>query len=285
MNRRTVLTKTGKGLMEATGKSSNLSRDLRNILKEIDGKVSVSGLLKKFEKIPERELGETLRNLVRDGYVREFIGQQDGGPRAATGRPPAPQASEGAGGDLDFTDFTPLKPSSEDERLQAQAREIARQAQATRTREEAAAKTKAKTQASTQAEALDRARREAEERQRRQAKEKARLEAEARARIDAAQAAKREAEERAPRGGGERALRGEAEERARSEAEQRVRREVEERVRRKRAPKWKPRCAPSANSRSVRAARRRNGPGASRISSVSPKRRRASAGTPRKAKP
>ncbi|HEX9572118.1 MAG TPA: hypothetical protein VF969_07660, partial [Burkholderiales bacterium] len=108
--------------MEATGKSSNLSRDLRNILKEIDGKVSVSGLLKKFEKIPERELGETLRNLVRDGYVREFIGQQDGGPRAATGRPPAPQASEGAGGDLDFTDFTPLKPSpktSEDERLQA----------------------------------------------------------------------------------------------------------------------------------------------------------------------
>ena len=238
MNRRTVLTKTGKGLMEATGKSSNLSRDLRNILKEIDGKVSVSGLLKKFEKIPERELGETLRNLVRDGYVREFIGQQDGGPRAATGRPPAPQASEGAGGDLDFTDFTPLKPSpktSEDERLQAQAREIARQAQATRTREEAAAKTKAKTQASTQAEALDRARREAEERQRRQAEEKARLEAEARARIDAAQAAKREAEERAPRGGGEKALRGEAEERARREVEQRVRREVEERVRREEA--------------------------------------------------
>src|SRR6266567_6194808 len=238
MNRRSILTKTGKGLMEATGKSSNLSRDLRNILKEIDGKVSVSGLLKKFEKIPERELGEALRNLVRDGYVREFIGQQDGGPRAATGRPPAPQASEGAGGDLDFTDFTPLKPSpktSEDERLQAQAREIARQAQAMRTREEAAAKTKAKTQASTQAEALDRARREAEERQRRQAEEKARLEAEARARIDAAQAAKREAEERAPRGGGEKALRGEAEERARSEVEQRVRREAEERVRREEA--------------------------------------------------
>src|SRR6266498_3029795 len=209
MNRRTVLTKTGKGLMEATGKSSNLSRDLRNILKEIDGKVSVSGLLKKFEKIPERELGETLRNLVRDGYVREFIGQQDGGPRAATGRPPAPQASEGAGGDLDFTDFTPLKPSSEDERLQAQAREIARQAQATRTREEAAAKTKAKTQASTQAEALDR--------------------------IDAAQAAKREAEERAQRGGGEKALRGDeerhgAEARAPREAEERVRREEAERM-------------------------------------------------------
>ncbi len=232
MNRRTVLTKTGKGLMEATGKSSNLSRDLRNILKEIDGKVSVSGLLKKFEKIPERELGETLRNLVRDGYVREFIGQQDGGPRAATGRPPAPQASEGAGGDLDFTDFTPLKPSSEDERLQAQAREIARQAQATRTREEAAAKTKAKTQASTQAEALDRARREAEERQRRQAEEKARLEAEARARSEAEQRVRREVEERVRREEAERMARIEAETRAKVEAEMRAKREFEERARR-----------------------------------------------------
>src|SRR5712691_1329667 len=191
MNRRSILTKTGKGLMEATGK------------------VSVSGLLKKFEKIPERELGETLRNLVRDGYVREFIGQQDGGPRAATGRPPAPQASEGAGGDLDFTDFTPLKPSpkaSEDERLQAQAREIARQAQAMRTREEAAAKTKAKTQASTEAEERDRreveqrVRREAEERVRREEAERvARIEAETRAKVEAEMRAKREFEERARR--------------------------------------------------------------------------------------
>src|SRR5712691_11786170 len=219
MNRRSILTKTGKGLMEATGK------------------VSVSGLLKKFEKIPERELGETLRNLVRDGYVREFIGQQDGGPRAATGRPPAPQASEGAGGDLDFTDFTPLKPSpktSEDERLQAQAREIARQAQITAAKAEA--------QARAQAEALDQARREAEERQRREAEEKARREAEARARIDADQAAKRDAEgrgrgeadkktRRGSEGAGSRDAQArvsrEAEERARIEAEERSRREEE----------------------------------------------------------
>src|SRR5258708_3938656 len=229
MNRRSILTKTGKGLMEATGKSSNLSRDLRNILKEIDGKVSVSGLQKKFEKIRGRELGETLRNLVRDGYVREFIGKQDGGPRAATGRPPAPQASEGAGGDLDFTDFTPLKPSpktSEDERLQAQAREIARQAQATRTREEAAAKTKAKTQASTQAEALDRAGREAEL--------KRRAEEEARKRRDAEESealmrSLREQEEKVQRESEQR----EREERERREGEERARRESEEEARRK----------------------------------------------------
>src|SRR6266568_4652108 len=239
MNRRTVLTKTGKGLMEATGKSSNLSRDLRNILKEIDGKVSVSGLLEKFEKIPQRELGEALRNLVRDGYVREFIGQQDGGPRAATGRPPAPQASEGAGGDLDFTDFTPLKPSpktSEDERLQAQAREIARQAQAMRTREEAAAKTKAKTQASTQAEALDRARREAEERSRRESDLKRLAEEEARKRRDAEESealmrSLREQEEKVQEA--EQREREEKERREREEGEERARRESEEEARRK----------------------------------------------------
>src|SRR5713226_9340284 len=109
MNRRTVFSKTGKGLMEATGKSSNLSLDLRDILKEVDGNASVSALLKKFENMSGREL----------------IAQEDAGPPAATGRPSAPRASGGAGGDLDFTDFTPAKPSartSEDARPQAQER-------------------------------------------------------------------------------------------------------------------------------------------------------------------
>lgn len=227
MNRRTVLTKTGKGLMEATGKSSNLSRDLRNILKEIDGTVSVSELLKKFEEIPQRELGEALRNLVRDGYVREFVGQQDVGPRAPTGRSPAPPASAGAGEDLDFTDFTPAKPSAgtgENEALRAPAREIA-------------AKAQAEAQVRAQAEALDQARREAEERQRREAEEKARREAEARARIDAEQAAKRDAEGRGrsepdekTRWGSEGAGSREAEARVSREAEERMRREEAARV-------------------------------------------------------
>src|SRR2546429_4681889 len=63
MNRRSILTKTGKGLMEATGKTSALSRDHRNILKEIDGKVSVSELMQKFAKMTEPELLEALRSM------------------------------------------------------------------------------------------------------------------------------------------------------------------------------------------------------------------------------
>src|SRR5712691_9485497 len=136
MNRRTVFSKTGKGLMEATGKSSNLSLDLRDILKEVDGNASVSALLKKFENMSGRELAQALRNLEREGYVRELIAQEDAGSPAATGRPSAPRASGGAGGDgdLDFTDFTPAKPSadtSEDARLRAQAIRVREEAEAT----------------------------------------------------------------------------------------------------------------------------------------------------------
>src|SRR2546422_10433311 len=159
MNRRSILTKTGKGLMEATGKTSALSRDLRNILKEIDGKVSVSELLRTFSKMTEPELLEALKSMEREGYLREFVGKQDEAPRPSLGRTPtspsSPSSADG-GEDLDFTAFTPAKPSAktgEDSRLQTQAQEIARQAQATRAREEAAARARAEAAARARAEA------------------------------------------------------------------------------------------------------------------------------------
>src|SRR5690348_7110846 len=269
MNRRSILTKTGKGLMEATGKTNSLSRDLRNILKEIDGKVSVSELSEKFDRMPEPRLLEALVSMEREGYVREFVGKRDEGQRTPAGRAPASQSSPAEGDDLDFTAFTPAKPSTkpnEDARLQAQAQEIARQAQATRAREEAAAKAKAElaarakaeadlrarqaaaaklaapvfpplvgnpadAQAKAQAEDLARARREADERQRKEADEKARREAEVRARLEIEQAVKREAEERARKEISEKNRR-EDEDKARREAEARARIDAEVRAKR-----------------------------------------------------
>src|SRR6266487_515322 len=252
MNRRSILTKTGKGLMEVTGKTSDLSRDLRNILKEIDGKVSVSELLKTFSKMTEPMLPEALKSMEREGYLREFVGKRDEAPRPSIPRAPTAPSSADSGEDLDFTAFTPAKPSvktGEDARLQVQAQEIARQAQATRAREEAAARARAEAEhkvrlsaraglsaqadprADVQAEALDQARREAEERQRREAEEKARREAVTRAVIEAEQGGKREAEERLRREIEEK-VRGDAEERVRREADERTRKEVEERMRR-----------------------------------------------------
>src|SRR6266513_2605627 len=264
MNRRSILTKTGKGLMEATGKTSNLARELRNILKEIDGKVSVSELLEKFGKMPEPRLLEALVSMEREGYVREFVGKQDEAPRAAAGRAPIASSSTDSGEDLDFTAFTPAKPSAktnEDARLQAQAQEIARQAQTMRAREEAAAKAKTDAtarakaeaeqkarlstpadpkgdQARAQAEALDQARREAEERQRREAEERARQEIREKERREREEKARRETEVRA-RLEAEEKVRRDADERARREAEERARKEVEEQMRREEAERRK----------------------------------------------
>jgi hypothetical protein len=263
MNRRSILTKTGKGLMEATGKTSNLSRDLRNILKEIDGKVSVSELSEKFSKMTEQKLLESLSTMERDGYVREFVGKQEDKPRVPTASGPGSQ-SFGDGSDLDFTAFTPAKPNAkanEEARLQAQAQEIARQAQATRAREETAAKARADMTAPTKAEADQRVRQAAAPRP---APSKpsgasalpplinpsvvppvippaagilgagpeaaARAQADALARSQAADLdrARREAEDTARRDAEERGRR-EAEEKTRRDAEERAKREAEER--------------------------------------------------------
>ena len=253
MNRRSILTKTGKGLMEATGKTSSLSRDLRNILKEIDGKVSVSDLSEKFEKMTEQKLLEALATMERDGYVREFIGKQDEAPRTPAPRSPASQ-SFGTSSDLDFTAFTPAKPNAkenEEARLQAQAQEIARQARATRAREDAVAKAKAEMAARIKAESDLKAKQQAGvSRPGANAPlpplinptvapvapsaagilgagpdAQARAQAEALARTQAVELerARREAEEKARR---------DAEEKARRDAEDRARREIEERIKR-----------------------------------------------------
>ena len=267
--------------MEATGKTSNLSRDLRNILKEIDGKVSVSELTEKFSKMGETKLLECLSGMERDGYLREFVGKQEAGPSTPPGRGPASQ-SLGEGSDLDFTAFTPAKPNAkanEDARLQAQAQEIARQAQATRAREEAAAKARAELAARAKADADFKARQPAAPKPTPSrsssppplpplvspsvappvippvagilgagpdAAARAQADAQARAQAEALGRARRDAEEKARRDAEEKA-RHEAEARAKAEieaaikreADERALREIQERTRREEAEKAK----------------------------------------------
>lgn len=73
MDRRSVFTKTAKGLMEATGKTSLLARDLRNLLKEVDGKVTVGDLKQKFPKETEAKLLQALVGMAKEGFIREFV--------------------------------------------------------------------------------------------------------------------------------------------------------------------------------------------------------------------
>ena len=267
MHRGTILTKTGKGLKEATGKTSNLSRDLRNVLKEIDGQVSVSKLLDKFEKVTEPKLLEVLKQLETEGYVREFVAQKDDEARTSIGRPSISQPPASVGQDLDFTSLgsagvpskssylgPPSKPS-EDAKLQAQAQEIARQVQARRAYEDGAARARAEAEVLQRKVAEARARKAIEEKARREVAERtkvgavssaaaldrARHEADERARREAEEKARLEAEVRArievelgvKRGSDEHAGR-ESAEKAQREAAERARKETEERARRER---------------------------------------------------
>ena len=235
MHRGTILTKTGKGLKEATGKTSNLSRDLRNVLKEIDGQIGVSKLLDKFEKVTEPKLLEVLKQLETEGYVREFVAQKDEELRTSIGRPSISQPPSDVGEDLDFTSLgsIPSKPSSagtpskssylgppskpsEDAKLQAQAQEIARQVQARRAYEDGAARARAEAEVLQRKVAEARARKAIEEKARREVAERTKVGAASGA--DALDRARHEADERARR---------EAEEKARLEAEVRARIEVE----------------------------------------------------------
>ena len=218
MDRQTVFTKTAKGLMEATGKTSVLSRDMRALLKEIDGKANVGEVQAKLVKVPEAKLQEALQALAKNDFIREFKQPQ----KAA----PSPPAAVDI--DLDFTMAIPTIATAaklaeeEARRIAEAAAEAAARAKAeadARAKQEAAARAKAAAAeaARVKAEAEARAKRDAEERARREAEENARKEAEARARAD--EQARIEAEARA---------RAEAAERAHKEAEEKARQEADE---------------------------------------------------------
>ena len=111
MNRTAIYSKTGKGVQEATGKTSNLSRADRAVLSAIDGKTNVAALYKKFERTPEPKFHQLLEKLDREGYIREA---SPGVVTQPTSRPAAPPAAKpmDAASDLDFTGvFQPIKSS------------------------------------------------------------------------------------------------------------------------------------------------------------------------------
>src|SRR6185295_11275012 len=125
LNRRAIFSKTGKGVQEASGKTSHLSRGDRNVLKEIDGKTSVDDVSVKFDKIPAAKFDALIQQLDKDGYIREVssgaapepiapVRRTTPPPKAAPAgealdfsRAPAPKPGGGGGDDWDFTQAAP----------------------------------------------------------------------------------------------------------------------------------------------------------------------------------
>src|SRR3972149_5397849 len=73
MDRRTVLTKTAKGLMEVTGKTSLLAREHRGILSQVDGKATVGDIHQKLDRFSENKLLAALGKLAKAGFARQIV--------------------------------------------------------------------------------------------------------------------------------------------------------------------------------------------------------------------
>jgi hypothetical protein len=231
MDNKTIFTKTAKGVGEAVGKTRVLSRDLRAVLKEIDGKASLEELLGKISTLSEAEFHQALNKLSTGDYIREFV------------------SATLESNTLDFPTISPLIEKTErppgqrtrineslrmqlearakaeaeaHERAQRQQEERARRAEEEYARRQEEEKARRAAQQKAMIAAQESARRESEERARQQIEEEARRQAEQQARRDAEEAARREAEEQAEK---------ELEERTRQEAEQRARQAAEEKSR------------------------------------------------------
>jgi hypothetical protein len=266
LNPTAIFSKTGKGVQEASGKTSHLSRADRAVLKEIDGKTALADIAVKFEKISADKFDALIAQFDKDGYIREVSSSSQNAPTPARSAPPpkAPPPPP-AGGDeeeMDFTQAIKLPPKAASaapkappvdlaaaSRADAERKAKEQQAFDYKARQEAEAKAKAESEARARAEAqaraaAEKARAEAEARTKAEADAKVKAAREAAVRMatevkaKAEAAAEREREEKArleaelnAKLDAERKAREDAERRA-AEAAERARKELEEKARR-----------------------------------------------------
>jgi hypothetical protein len=263
-----IYSKSGKGVQEASGKTTLLKREHRAVLAAIDGRATLADVAQKSGNAYDAEFQRLIVQLDKDGFIREVSSGTAAGPAAATTKP---AGKLDTAIDLDFSSLAssqkantapqPTAPppppkapaldmaakaaaerrAKEQESALHRARQEAEEkAQAERDRQRAAAeaKVRAETEARLRVEAEKKLREEAAHKVRADAVAKAQADAEARvkaareaaARVAAEQKAKAETELRVNLDA-ERRAHEEAERRAREEAE-RARREVEEKARR-----------------------------------------------------
>jgi AsmA-like protein len=231
MNRTTVFSKTGKGLLEIKNKSNRLSKDQFRVLNLVDGKATLDDLVDKG-RISEVELRKVLSALSDGGFIKEFTNPAASGDYTSVTIPPVPPSTSYVD-DLDFTQILgpskPTKPgfyqsAQTEQRQREEAERKASEAAASKAREEA--EKRAKDEAARRAREDEMARRIREDAERKAKEEQARrekLEAEMRYRLEEPKRAKEEAERRVRE-------KLEAEKRAKEEAERKVREEAERRA-------------------------------------------------------
>src|SRR5688572_21438761 len=110
MNPTAIFSKSGKGVQEASGKTSLLSRSDRAVLSAIDGRATLADVAGKVGKQFDNDFKGLIGKLDKDGFIREVspgaaAPGAAGKPAAAPARPgPAkPTAPMDVASDLDFT--------------------------------------------------------------------------------------------------------------------------------------------------------------------------------------
>ena len=224
MNPTAIYSKSGKGVQEAAGKTSLLSRADRAVLSAFDGRLTVSDVAQKVGKTFDAKFQQLIAQLDKDGFIREVSSGSKAAPKGPA-KPAAAAPTEPAP-DLDFTQALKLPPRAPAPSPQAPV-DLAAKARAgaeRRAKEEEAVSYKGRqeVEAKAKAEAETTARAEREARLRAEAEAKARAEAEAKAKAET------DAKVRAAR---DAVVRAAAEAKAKSEAEMQARLEVERKAR------------------------------------------------------
>src|SRR2546425_7510925 len=250
-----IYSKSGKGVQEASGKTSLLKREHRAVLAAIDGRATLADVAQKSGNEYDADFQRLIIQLDKDGFIREVSSGTAASPAAAAARP---AGKLDTAIDLDFsslassqkanTEPQPTRPSpppaprAVDMAAKAAAERRAKEQESAlhRARKEAEEKAlaererqRAEAEAKVRAETEAKLRVEAEKKLREETAHKARADAVAKAqglkaKLDAERKAREEAERRLEE---ERRAREEVERKAREEAE-RIRQEAEEQARR-----------------------------------------------------
>ena len=253
MNPSAIYSKSGKGVQEAAGKTSHLSRPDRAVLSAIDGRTTLAEVAEKVGKTFDADFARLIATLDKGGFIRE-VSAGTAGPAPRPGARPAPKPAPTVpmdeASDLDFTTALSMPKGRATPPPQAPPRATPPPPKHTVTipppppPPSAAEKAKAEKVAKEQQDAFAKAREEAErkaaaERERLKAEAEAKMRADAEANLRAEAAAEAEAKIKAAR---EAAVRAAAEAKAKAEAEakkareeaERARKEAEEQARRER---------------------------------------------------
>src|SRR5215831_12451260 len=96
MNPTAIYSKSGKGVQEASGKTSLLSRGDRAILSAIDGRATLGDVATKVGKGWNPDFEKLINQLDKDGFIREV--SPGAAPAPAKGAAQACSGSGQAGG-------------------------------------------------------------------------------------------------------------------------------------------------------------------------------------------